>query len=444
MEKEALPRENPQAYLEEIASLKATVARQSLLIQYYESQLLQAKRRQFGSSSEKSDADCRQLDLFGEAEAMTPEPELEIEDIHYQRKKHKGKREEDLSGLPVERIDYELPESERVCPQCGDTMRDIGVDVRRELELIPARVIVVEHAAHAYACKQCAKDGEGVPVVRANTPVPLIAGSLASASLVAHIAVQKYMNAMPLYRLEKGFAYDGVNISRQTMSNWVIKCAMDYLLAVYVRLKSFLLQETVLHADETTVQVLHEIGRPAQTKSYEWLYRTSGCAERKVVIYDYQETREQKHPLEFLKDFKGFLHTMAIRFITTSRPASPSSGAGRMSGESGRISTKPFPKRSARIPAPRRRWRIVTLYSAWSASLRPCRHKKDIKSGWKRASPLPTPSSPGPRISTRCPKARWACRFPTCFPSAPISTMSFSMGVWKSPTTAPSAALSPS
>jgi transposase len=219
-----------------------------------------------------------------------------------------GKREEDLSGLPVERIDYELPESERSCPQCGETMRDIGVDVRRELELIPPQVIVAEHATHAYACRTCGKDG-GTPIIKATAPAPLLSGSLASASLVAHIAVQKYMNAMPLYRLEKGFAYDGVIISRQNMANWVIKCSEFFLNAIYLLLITYLLRESVLHADETVFQVLREPGRAAQTKSYEWVYETSGCAEHKIVIYEYKETRSQIHPQKFLKEFKGYLHT---------------------------------------------------------------------------------------------------------------------------------------
>jgi hypothetical protein len=127
--------------------------------------------------------------------------------------------------------------------------------------------------------------------------------------MVAHIAVQKYSNGMPLYRIEKGFSYDGVVISRQTMANWVIKCAEIWLVVIYSYLKTFLLKESVLHADETTVQVLHEHDRAATTKSYEWVYRTSGDSEKKIIIYDYQETRRQEHPKEFLKDFKGFLHT---------------------------------------------------------------------------------------------------------------------------------------
>jgi len=79
--------------------------------------------------------------------------------------------------------------------------------------------------------------------------------------------------------------------------------------AVYERLKEHLLRETVLHADETVVQVLREPGRAARTKSYEWIYRTSGCSEYKIAIYEYKETRSQEHPKAFLNDFKGLLHT---------------------------------------------------------------------------------------------------------------------------------------
>lgn len=292
----------------EYDSLKAENAELRTLLEWYKSQLLSAKRRQFGSSSEKSGEGLRQLCLFGEEETELP-PESETEEITYRRKKQKGKREADLSGLPAERVEYELDETERVCPECGDTMRDVGVDVRREIKLIPAKVVVLEHATHTYACRNCEKNGVRTPFVKAKAPAALIPGSLASPSLVAHIVTQKYGSGMPLYRIEKGFSYDGADISRQTMSNWVVKCSETYLEPIYNLLKEHLLKESVLHADETTVQVLREPGRPAQTKSYEWVYRTGTHAGRKISVYDYKMTREHAHPKAFLKDFKGFLHT---------------------------------------------------------------------------------------------------------------------------------------
>jgi hypothetical protein len=181
---------NYDSLLARIDEQAATISKMAALIAHYEEQILLLNRRRFGTSSEKTDIDFRQVTLFGQPpDTVIPEPETE--EIKYTRKKRKGKREEDLSGLPVERIDYELPEEERYCPQCGEGMVDIGSDVRRELKIIPAQVVVVEHAAHAYACKNCQKNSESTPIAKAESPEPLIAGSLASPSFVAHVIAQK-------------------------------------------------------------------------------------------------------------------------------------------------------------------------------------------------------------------------------------------------------------
>jgi transposase len=304
---------------QKIQSLEAVISSQSArltemeaLIKFYEEQFKLSQRRRFGSSSEQSPDQLHLDNIFNEAEAQADPsvPEPVYEEITYQRKKRVGKREEDLAGLPVERTDYELPEAERMCPECGDLMGDIGVTIRRELEIIPARVICREHAVHAYGCANCEQNSDDyTPVIRASAPAPLISGSLASPSAVAHIATEKYVNGTPLYRTEKGFTYDGVILSRQTMANWIIYCAQNYLISIYLLMISYLLKGDVCHADETSTQVLREPGRDAKTKSFEWLYRTGSSSEHSIVIYEYQETRKQEHPRNFLKGFKGYLHT---------------------------------------------------------------------------------------------------------------------------------------
>ena len=303
---------------QKIQSLEATVESQSkridelvTLVNFYEEQFKLSQRRQFGQSSEQSPDQLHFDNMFNEAEDQADPslPEPEYEEITYTRKKRIGKKDDDLSGLPTERIDYEIPESERICPECGELMKDIGVTVRDELVVIPAKVVHKEHAVHAYGCDKCDETTGTKTIIRADAPTPLIAKSMASASAVAYIATQKYVNGTPLYRIEKSLEYDGAAISRQTMANWLIYCAQNYLFAVYSLMKSILLTEEVIHADETTVQVLHEPGREAKTKSYEWLYRTSGCTDHHIVIYEYQQTRGHDNPKEFLKDFKGYLHT---------------------------------------------------------------------------------------------------------------------------------------
>lgn len=303
--------ENTENWSEIVAKKDARIAELETLVNFYEEQFKLSQRQRFGSSSERSPDQLYFENMFNEAEdqadASLPEPTYEI--ITYQRKKRIGKRSEDLAGLPVERIDYELLESERCCPECGEVMRDIGVTVRDELEIIPAKVIHKEHATHAYGCANCEQNSDSVTIIRANAPTPLISGSLASPSAVSHIASQKFVNGIPLYRQEKGFSFDGIVLSRQTMANWLVYCAQNYLSAIYSRLTASFLMESIAHADETTVQVLREPERAAQTNSYEWLYRTGRYSHHPVVIYDYQQTRKQEHPKTFLKDFKGYLHT---------------------------------------------------------------------------------------------------------------------------------------
>jgi transposase len=184
---------------------------------------------------------------------------------------------------------------------------------RREIEIVPAQVKVIEHVREVYSCRNCERVGTNVPVIKAPMPEPVIKGSIASPSAVAHIMAQKYVNAMPLYRQEMGFIANGFTLSRQAMANWMIYSSEHWLEPLYEKMKSRLLEETVLHADETVLQVLKEPGRQSRTESFMWLYRTSGVSPVSVVLYEYQQTRSSSHPQRFLHGFKGYLHTDGYR-----------------------------------------------------------------------------------------------------------------------------------
>ena len=292
-----------------IAEKDIRIAELEALVQFLKGQLLLSKSRQFGKSSEKDDL-SKQLSLLGEQEDETASnsPEPEIEQITYTRRKRVGKREDDLSALPVEKVEHKLPEEEQICPQCNGKLHEMGYDTRRELKIVPAQVKVVEHQRYVYSCRNCEKNDVSVPIVKAQVPEPLIKGSLASPSAVAHTMVQKYVMHAPLYRQEQDWKRQGVALSRQTLTNWVIRCAEEWLLPLYILMCSILLTREVLHADETTVQVLHEPGKAPTTKSYMWLYRTSGDTEKHIVIYEYQPSRAQIHPQKFLDGYSGLLH----------------------------------------------------------------------------------------------------------------------------------------
>jgi hypothetical protein len=113
---------------------------------------------------------------------------------------------------------------------------------------------------------------------------------------------------VPLYRQEQDWNRYGINLSRQTMSNWLIKATFDWLEPVYDALKEILCMYKVLHSDETTLQVLREPDKPPESKSYMWLYRTGGDTQNPIVLYEYQPDRKAGHPKRFLKNFSDWLH----------------------------------------------------------------------------------------------------------------------------------------
>lgn len=275
-------------------------------LKWFEEQFRLSQQRRFGASSEKTNPD--QLDFFDEAEkeAVSTLEEPTVETITYKRRKKSGHRDAVLEDLPVEVIEYDLPESEQICSCCGHPLHKMSVEVRRELKIIPVQVKVVKHVRHVYACRNCEREAISTPIITAPMPAPIIPGSLASPSIVAHIMSQKYVEGMPLYRQEKYFERLGIELKRQNLANWMIKCSDKWLSLLYDRLKFHLLKRDILHADETELQVLNEPGRAAGTTSYMWLYRT-GAESPSIVMYQYQTTRASKHPKNFLSSFKGYL-----------------------------------------------------------------------------------------------------------------------------------------
>jgi transposase len=301
-----------------IAEKDARIAELEALVKYYEQQFRLNKHRQFGQSSEKSQYDCDgeydffQLSIFNEAEASADanmaEPELVEIKKHY-RKRSRLVNDALPEDLPVETVEHDLPDGYKECSHCGGTLHRIGKETRKELKLIPAKAVIVEHVRFVYGCRDCEKDEYGVPVVKTPVDNPVIKGSFASPEAIAHIMTQKFVMGVPLYRQEQEWKRQGIELSRQTMSNWLIRATEDWLKPVYDALHELLCLRKVLHADETTLQVLHEPGKTTQSKSYMWLYRTSGDEKYPIVLYDYQPDRRTKRPSEFLKDFKGYLHT---------------------------------------------------------------------------------------------------------------------------------------
>lgn len=278
------------------------------------------RKQRFGSSSEKSiPGDMgEQLEmLFNEAELYADsakesakEPDLcTTVKEHTRRRKHITHDADLPEDVEVEVIDKKLEGDALNCPNCGKQMVEIGENVIRRLKLVPAHAVIEEIHVHTYKCENCTTDIGGNLLVSAQPDPAVIPGSNAAAEAIAFLADEKFEMGSPLYRIEQMLNRRGIPLSRETMSNWLIKACRLWLKPIWELMKVLLLEEDILHADETTLQVLHEPARKAQTKSFMWLYRTGRYASQQMVIYEYQETRNADHPKAFLLGYKGYLHT---------------------------------------------------------------------------------------------------------------------------------------
>ena len=277
-------------------------------------QVILGKQNRFGRSSEKmedtSQICFREIDgtiiFFNEAEAICDLNAAEPEDLELKspkQPKRKGKKEADLSGLPVRRIDHYLSEEELEAEFGVRGWKQLPDAISRKYHFVPAKAEVEEHHIGVYASKT------DEHMVKADHPKALLHGSLVSPSLGAAIINGKYVNAVPLYRLEQEFQRYDLQITRQNMANWCIRLAEEYLSILYDYLHKELYFYHVIQADETPVLVNHD-GRGAGSKSWMWVYRSGHLYQKQqIVLYEYQQTRNASHPREFLKGYDGICVT---------------------------------------------------------------------------------------------------------------------------------------
>lgn len=277
-------------------------------------QITLANKNRFGRSSEKM-TDTAQICFmevdgtivfFNEAEAVSDldaeEPDT-LESKLARKSKTVGKKEADIKGLPVNVINHYMTEEELTAEFGENGWKQLPDAISKRYRFIPAKVEIDEHHVGVYASK---KDGR---ILKADHPKALLHGSLVSPTIAAAIMNGKYVNAVPLYRLEQEFSRYGLTITRQNMDNWMIRLGESYLAVLYDYLHQKLYDYHVIQADETPVLVNRD-GRSAGSKSYMWVYRSGHLyADKQIVLYDYQKTRNSSHPREFLRDYSGICVT---------------------------------------------------------------------------------------------------------------------------------------
>ncbi|MDP5211319.1 IS66 family transposase, partial [Microbulbifer sp. 2205BS26-8] len=231
-------------------------------------------------------------------DAEDPAPTTET--VTYTRKKPAG-RKPLPEDLPRVRIEHDLPEEEKLCI-CGCQMQLIGEALSEQLDIIPAKIQILQQTRKKYACKACESG-----VKTAALPLQPIPKSNASPGLLAHIAVAKYQDALPLARQTKIFRRIGVDLPRNTLANWIIRSSE--LVQPLLNLFEDKLQEgLIIQCDETPLQVLKELDKAPQSQSYMWV-RLGGAPGQKVVLYDYHPSRSGAVANTLLSGFNGYLQT---------------------------------------------------------------------------------------------------------------------------------------
>lgn len=273
----------------------------------------QLKHRMFGVKTEKSPIE----DPFGQRFLFAAQPEIEEKQEDKQEEitvsEHK-RRKKDLGSnsreLPVKDIIHDIPEEEKVC-KCGCVKDCIGEEVSSEIEMVPSMVFEVRHHRLKYACKKgcqgVEEEGEKPTIPIAPVPVKLIPKSMATPSLLSSIFINKFCDSLPFYRQEVIFARRGFELSRATMCTWAM-CVSEHLSPLMELLRADLLSGFSVNVDETTIQVLHEPDRSAETKSFMWVFR-GGTPTKPSIIYRYSQTRNGKVAQDMLEDYHGYVQT---------------------------------------------------------------------------------------------------------------------------------------
>mgnify|MGYP003301099500 CR=1 FL=1 len=283
-------------------------------------QLAKLKKYVYGQKSEKTEVvleGAEQIPMFDEAEQESDINPKTLQTTEVKaHKRVKRTRDELNPDLPVEEVFHEV--EDKTCDKCGSEMTVIGKEkIRDELVYVPARLFLRRHVAEVVKCPVCGMDEtkdeavwcdiEKCNIRTAEVPSPMIPHSFVSPELLAHIVYEKYCNAMPLYRLEKDFAAKGANISRTTMANWIITASQLWVKPVWEQMHKELVTSSVIHADETVVQVLNEPGKKAKTDSRMWVYCNGKMNDHSNILFEYQPTRNGDHASKFLGDYHGYV-----------------------------------------------------------------------------------------------------------------------------------------
>ena len=270
----------------------------NLKIQALTLELAYHKRIRFSNKSEAFSVEQRQLfEESWNADASAIEDEVELLAATPKKRVRAGRQ-----PLPehLPRIEHRHDPASCTCGQCGNNLVKIGEDVSEQLDVEPARFFVHRHIRAQYACRACET------IIAEPIPAAVIDGSLAAPGLLAWVATQKFLDHLPLYRIEQISSRYGVPIARSTLAQWVGRIGVA-LQPLADRLAELLRQRAILHADETPVPQL-DPGNGKTKRAYLWAYRSNDFDPApSIIVFDYQPGRGSCHVQNFLHGWRGSL-----------------------------------------------------------------------------------------------------------------------------------------
>jgi transposase len=293
-----------------IRELLKSLAQQVHLNESLQHQLEQLLRQRYGPKGERIDPGQLLLfarEILAQAEpasptAATPEPAPGPTTTSREPRKDGHGRRPLPASLPRKPVVHDVPPGARTCPDCGTERTCIGREVREQLEYVPATMVVLEHIRPKYACPSCAAH----VVIAERLPEPIEKG-LPGPGLMAHVAVSKYADHLPLYRLEGIFQRHGIELARSTMCDWMAVAA-DLLAPIVASMRGLILASKVVRNDDTPVPVQDHDGKGIK-KGRLWV--SVGDHDHPYVVYDYTPDHTAAGPREIFKDFKGYLQADA-------------------------------------------------------------------------------------------------------------------------------------
>jgi transposase len=298
----AYQEKSKEELLKLLAEKDSHITQQSQQINALSEMLRLYRHRQFGAKSEKIFSD--QLSIFNEADlpkninAIT-EADEEIHIASHTRKKSPG-RKPLPADLPREQRIYDLKDEEKTC-SCGQALTHIKNETCEQLEIIPAKVFVIEHVRKKYACKRCEET-----IKIAAMPAQPIPRSIAAPGLLSHVLVSKFQDHLPLHRQEQMLRRIGIDIPRATLCLWVIRCAalLNPMLKI---MHKKMIGYDIAYSDETTIQVLKDPNKGVASKKYMWLF-AGGPPDQFAFYYHYHHSRSHDVALTFFENYKGYIH----------------------------------------------------------------------------------------------------------------------------------------